>query len=83
MKKALRQLKRLTASFLCLLMVVGVLDFSVFAKDNTEDNKNEERFIISIKTGAFEISIFIILTILIISVVVIKIKIKNKKGESK
>lgn len=37
MKKALRQLKRLTASFLCLLMVVGVLDFSVFAKDNTED----------------------------------------------
>lgn len=53
------------------------------AKDNTEDNKNEERFIISIKTGAFEISIFIILTILIISVVVIKIKIKNKKGESK
>ena len=53
------------------------------AKDNTEDNKNEERFIISIKTGAFEISIFIILTILIISVVFIKIIIKNKKGESK
>jgi len=47
------------------------------AIDETQDNKNEEKFIISVKTGVYETSMIGILSILIISVIIIGIKIKK------
>ena len=51
------------------------------AKDNTEDNKNEEKFIISIRTGEMEITAIIILVILIIAAGIVKLKLlKNGRN---
>ena len=47
------------------------------AIDETQDNKNEEKLIISVKTVVYETSMIGILSILIISVIIIGIKIKK------
>ena len=53
------------------------------ATDKTPDKDNEEKFIISIKTGAFEISMIIIIGILAVVAIAISLKLrkdsKNKR----
>ena len=51
------------------------------AKDPTPDKDNEEKFIISIKTGALETTIYIIAGIVILSIIALIIK--NRKNKIK
>lgn len=53
------------------------------AKDPTPDKDNEEKFIISIRTGATETTIFIVLAVLVITAITLKTKINKQKARTK